>query len=149
MEPHILQTATYNTVLGRTNKLSPSSQAQWGKMDAAQMMAHVTKILELSTSNEKRSQIFIGRLLGPSGKREIFSKGMPKNSATGPAFKITEPKDFQKEKERLHQCLEKIWQGGEAGLSKQPHPFFGKLTPSEWSRLHYLHVDHHLRQFGV
>ena len=31
-----------------------------------------------------------------------------------------------------------------------PHHFmFGRLSEAEWSRWAYLHMDHHLRQFGV
>jgi hypothetical protein len=30
----------------------------------------------------------------------------------------------------------------------QPHPHFGSLSDREWMRLGYLHVNHHLLQFG-
>jgi hypothetical protein len=29
------------------------------------------------------------------------------------------------------------------------HPVFGELNYEEWVRLHYKHVTHHLRQFGL
>jgi hypothetical protein len=29
------------------------------------------------------------------------------------------------------------------------HSFFGRLSRTEWLRWGYLHMDHHLRQFGV
>ncbi|MBK9525384.1 MAG: DUF1569 domain-containing protein [Bacteroidetes bacterium] len=28
------------------------------------------------------------------------------------------------------------------------HPYFGKLSSREWGRITYLHLDHHLKQFG-
>jgi hypothetical protein len=31
----------------------------------------------------------------------------------------------------------------------QPHPHFGRMSDAEWMRLAYLHMDHHLRQFGA
>ena len=31
----------------------------------------------------------------------------------------------------------------------QVHPVFGPLTEGEWLRWGYLHMDHHLRQFGA
>ena len=31
----------------------------------------------------------------------------------------------------------------------RPHPIFGALSRAAWLRWGYLHVDHHLRQFGV
>jgi hypothetical protein len=32
---------------------------------------------------------------------------------------------------------------------KTDHPIFGKMTEAQWMRWAYLHVDHHLRQFGA
>jgi hypothetical protein len=29
------------------------------------------------------------------------------------------------------------------------HPFFGRMSDAEWLRWAYLHIDHHLRQFGA
>jgi hypothetical protein len=34
-----------------------------------------------------------------------------------------------------------------AELARRPHFLFGRL--SEWARWGYLHMDHHLRQFGL
>ena len=31
----------------------------------------------------------------------------------------------------------------------QTHPLFGPMSETQWLRWGYLHVDHHLRQFGV
>jgi hypothetical protein len=31
----------------------------------------------------------------------------------------------------------------------QPHPIFGNLSDAAWLRWGYLHMDHHLRQFGA
>jgi hypothetical protein len=31
----------------------------------------------------------------------------------------------------------------------QMHPIFGAMTEEEWMRWGYLHMDHHLRQFGA
>jgi len=30
-----------------------------------------------------------------------------------------------------------------------PHPFFGNIGPRGWSKLHIVHLEHHLRQFGA
>ena len=29
------------------------------------------------------------------------------------------------------------------------HPMFGKLSRKQWGRFMYVHIDHHLRQFGI
>ena len=49
----------------------------------------------------------------------------------------------------LGSLLKKFVEKGEAGISKEVHPFFGKLTTAEWDTLQWKHLDHHLRQFGA
>jgi len=34
-------------------------------------------------------------------------------------------------------------------LEDQPHPYFGRMSRADWLRWGYLHLDHHLRQFGA
>jgi len=34
-------------------------------------------------------------------------------------------------------------------LDGTQHPMFGRMSRAEWLRWGYLHVDHHLRQFGA
>jgi Protein of unknown function (DUF1569) len=148
-EPHLLQPQVYNNLLERLHNLSPSSQALWGKMNVAQMLAHVTANLEMAMSNKKVTQAFIGRIFGSMAKQQFLTKAVPKNVGTLSALKISDQREFQKEKERLLRGLEGFYQGGEAGITRQPHEFFGRLTADEWARLQYLHLDHHFKQFGV
>jgi Protein of unknown function (DUF1569) len=35
-----------------------------------------------------------------------------------------------------------------SAAERPAHPIFGRMTEEEWMRWGYLHVDHHLRQFG-
>jgi hypothetical protein len=37
----------------------------------------------------------------------------------------------------------------EGRLGTVMHPFFGPLSPAAWARFHWLHFDHHCRQFRV
>jgi hypothetical protein len=148
-EPHLFERKAYGNILERLEKLSPQSQSQWGEMDVAQMLAHVAGFLELAMSDKKVTQAFIGRIFGSMAKRQFLTKAVPKNVGTLSTLKISDQRDFQKEKERLQRVLEQFYQGGEAGITQQPHEFFGRMTPNEWSRLQYLHIDHHFRQFSV
>lgn len=148
-EPHLLQPKEYDDFLERLAKLSPSSQALWGKMNVAQMLAHVAANLEMSMTNKKVKQMLTGRIFGPLNKRTILTKGIPKNSPTTPSIKILDQRDFEKEKERVLRELERFFKGGEAGITKQPDEFWGHLTPNEWARLQHVHLDHHFKQFGV
>jgi Protein of unknown function (DUF1569) len=148
-EPHLLQQKSYNDMLERLNKLSSSSQAQWGKMNVAQMLAHVATGLEMAMSNKKVTQAFIGRIFGSMAKRQFLTKGVTKNVGTLSTLKISDQREFQKEKGGLQRALEHFYKGGEAGLTQQPHEFFGRMTPNEWARLQYVHLDHHFKQFGA
>ena len=113
------------------------------------MLAHVATFLEIGTSDKKVSQMLLGRIFGPSGKRQILTTGIPKNSPTIPSIKISDQRNFQEKKKECCVDFERFYKGGEAGITRQPHQFWGRLTPNEWARLQYVHLDHHFRQFGV
>jgi len=34
-------------------------------------------------------------------------------------------------------------------FKRTPHPFFGEMSERDWMKWGWLHMDHHLRQFGV
>lgn len=54
--------------------------------------------------------------------------------------------DFEKEKGPLIGMINAF---NKETMSKEPHPFFGKLTNEQWSKGLWKHTDHHLQQFGV
>lgn len=147
--PTLLEPQSHATMLERLQKLTPQSKAQWGKMDVAQMIAHLAGALEIAMSSKPASWSLLGRLFGPSAKRQILTKEFSKNSPTDDSIKITDARDFAKEKQRLLALLERFKQGGEVGITRQPNTFFGPMTPNEWARLQYQHLDHHFKQFGV
>jgi hypothetical protein len=53
------------------------------------------------------------------------------------------------ERQRLSGLIDRSAAAGPAGCTTHPHSFFGSLTPVEWAEFMYVHLDHHLRQFGV
>jgi Protein of unknown function (DUF1569) len=137
-------------VLSRIDKLQPDSQRQWGKMDVAQMMAHCSSAMDMASGTVKLKRIFLGRILGPLIKpiytnEKPFSKGNP----TAKELVISGQKEFLREQVILKQKIWEFHKAGAAGCTPHPHPFFGKLTPDDWARGMYKHLDHHLRQFGA
>ena len=58
------------------------------------------------------------------------------------------PLGFETDKANVVECIDRL-----GTLAKDhpclEHPFFGKMSASQWSRIGYKHIDHHLRQFGV
>jgi len=56
---------TLQEIIQRLDKLTPNAERQWGKMDAAQMMAHCSAALEVATGKKITHRIFLGKILGP------------------------------------------------------------------------------------
>ncbi len=140
----------YNELLNRLNMLQPGSARQWGKMDVAQMLAHCKVAFGVPLSEKKLPRLLLGRLVGWMIKSKLYDdEPWKKNLPTSPNFIIKEPKDFDVEKQQLAALLRQFHTAGLDGISKYPHPFFGKFTPSQWGMSMYKHLDHHLQQFGV
>ena len=147
---NLFQTEAVDEILGRIDKLLPESQRLWGKMDVSQMMAHCSAALDMACGRLNPPRIFIGRLIGPLVK-PIYTNEKPfsQNSPTDKKLVIADRRDFAREQEQLRAKIREFHQGGEAKCTRHPHPFFGALTPADWSRGMYKHLDHHLRQFGA
>jgi hypothetical protein len=147
---NLFQPDAVDEVISRIDRLQSAGQRQWGKMDAAQMMAHCSAALDLASGRLVRPRSVVGRLIGPL-VRPIYSNDKPlsKGSPTDKSLVISDQRDFSREQEQLKVRVRQFHQGGEAQCTRHPHPFFGALTPREWSTGMYKHLDHHLRQFGV
>lgn len=134
-------------ILDRINKLTASTQRQWGKMDVAQMLKHCAKPLELALTNPKPPRVFIGRILGPMFKNAVMGpKPFKKGSFTPPEFKIETHENFEEQKNKL---IDMINLFTPQNVSDPVHPFFGRMAENEWGEGQYKHLDHHLTQFGV
>jgi len=91
----------------------------------------------------------IKNILANLSEKSIYSdkpwrNGLP--SASG--FKVTDEKDFNKEKEVLESMINAFHEK-KSQTEWNPHPVFGKFTAEQWGKMQYKHLDHHLRQFGV
>ncbi|MEP7163124.1 MAG: DUF1569 domain-containing protein [Ferruginibacter sp.] len=146
----LFDTAAYNEVTNRMNKLSAQSAAQWGRMNVSQMLAHCKVAFMVPLSEKKLSRMFVGRIIGPLIKSKLYNESPWKqNLPTAPNFIIKDERNFEQEKKELLELINKFHKAGTTGISKYPHPFFGKFTPEQWGMSMYKHLDHHLRQFAV
>jgi hypothetical protein len=140
----------YQEIENRLGKLNTESKAQWGQMDAAQMMAHCLESFKTATGEVKRPRIFMGYIMGPLFKGMLINeKPYPKGVRTDPNYIITDKRDFAAEKEKLTSVVKRFHEGGEKNATTHKHPFFGNFSQKEWGRAMYKHLDHHLTQFGV
>jgi hypothetical protein len=138
-----------NRILERVEKLPPDADRKWGKMDVAQMLAHLNAFLEIGLNLNIEKRMFIGRVLGRFFKsRYVSKKQFSKNSPTGKNFIFNGHQDFEKEKRKAISLVKQFYENGPEKCTKQPHQFFGKLTPNEWAIVQWKHFDHHLRQFN-
>ena len=137
-------------LLAHLAALQPSSVRQWGKMSSAQMLCHCATALEAATGDRPMKQKLIGRILAPLVRsRSLGETPFPRNSPTDPTFVIADEKDFEAERSRLIELIDRFTRRGEAEAGRFTHAFFGKLTGAEWGRLMHKHIDHHLHQFGA
>ncbi|WP_333600513.1 DUF1569 domain-containing protein [Flavobacterium sp.] len=137
-------------IISRINKLSPESKGQWGKMTVDQMLSHCQAPMDFAFGKTPMKANFLMRLLGKMIKGKMLkSKEFKKNSPTAPAFIRTGVYDFDQTKNELIQKIEFFSDLGQKAIKTTNHPFFGEMTYDEWSQLHTMHLDHHLRQFGV
>lgn len=140
----------YQDCLERIAKLTNESKPQWGKMTAAQMLAHCAEIQEVTNGKELQNTPFIIKLFkGMIRNTVVNKKPYSKNTKTHPQYKQATEKDFDTEKKRLLEALNKFVSMTEEEAEQIQHPLFGKMTIEEKGWSVYKHLDHHLTQFGV
>jgi len=135
----------------RIAQLTPDSPRQWGKMNAAQAMAHCAASMEWAVGDRIPPRMFFPSLIGRAIKGKVLGNDEPfrRNSPTSPDLLVPDQRKLDVERERLIQLIDRFVSGGPAGCTTHPHSFFGRLTAEQWAILTYKHLDHHLRQFGV
>jgi hypothetical protein len=148
---NLFEATRVEEVKERILRLRPDSERLWGRMSAAQAVAHCSAGVELALGDRLPPQMLLGRILGRMLKPKVLGNDEPmrRNSPTVKGLVVQDERDLGKEQERLRGLIDRFAAGGPAGCTKHPHSFFGRLTPEEWAILMYKHLDHHLRQFGV
>jgi|TARA_R110000744_G_scaffold38582_3_gene88252 hypothetical protein len=148
---NIFEKKVVDELIGRINKLNPSSIGLWGKMNVSQMLAHCNVSYEMVfTEKHPKPNGAMKLMLKLFVKQAVVNeKPYKKNSRTAPAFLVVDERDFDKEKKRLIDHLIKTQELGENYFHNKESHSFGPLTKTEWNNLFYKHLNHHLEQFGV
>jgi hypothetical protein len=134
-------------------ELRPESHAQWGTMNAAQMLDHITagtklfmaqREMEIDTPVDKIPR-YQAWLMTEANFNEGAQK--PTNYADYESAKYA---DFEHMKKEFLAVLADF----DALTSTQSdfwtvHPSFGKLDAEHTRQLQYKHLRHHLQQFGL
>ena len=136
-------------------KLSPATAPAWGKMNAQQMVEHVSAFFKVSTEKIKFPLVTPEEHL-PRYREFLLSDKPFRENTKAPADVLPDDPlplhypDLPAAIEKLNQEVEhffKLFQSN--GSLRTLHPVFGSLNFEEWVLLHYKHVQHHLRQFGL
>jgi len=136
----------------RLARLKTDSPRQWGRMSAAQAVAHCSLGLEWAVRDKTPDRMwFLPRMIGRVVKPLALGNDDPmkRNSPTAKSLIVADERPLDPERQRLCELIDRFVAGGSMACTTDPHPFFGKLTPEQWAILTYKHLDHHLRQFGV
>ncbi len=132
-----------------------STTLKWGKMNFQQMVEHVTAFFKVSTQQLKFDLVSPPEHL-PKLKEFLMSDKQFRENTKAPTNIIGEeplPAHFKTVEEAINQLDKEVNHFFDFyAADKQVtavHPVFGELNFEEWVRLHYKHVTHHLRQFGL
>jgi hypothetical protein len=147
--PNLFEPSVKQGIVERLSKLQSQATRQWGKMDAAQMLAHCSVAMEAGTGDKPLPQRLIGKIFAPFVRKGFLGdKPFPKNSPTDPTFVMSDSKDFAKEKEYLTKLIDRFCATGPEAAGKHTHAFLGRVKGEDWGVIMYKHLDHHLRQFS-
>ncbi len=137
-------------IISRIQALSPESKALWGKMSVDQMLSHCIAPIDIAFGNSNLKANFLMQILGKMVKAKMLKQDVfKKNSPTAPSFIRTGNYDFETTKNELIRKIQQFEKEGHAVIKNTKHPFFGTMTHEEWDRLQFMHLNHHLQQFGV
>src|SRR5262245_55210012 len=137
----------------RLRSIRPDHVRRWGRMTVHQMVCHLADAFRMAMGTR------VVRI-----EANLFTRTMLKGIALYvpvpwvPGIRTsreldqleggTPPGDFAADLAEAESQLERFVSAA-ALLDRVPHPLFGRMSCSAWLRWGYLHVDHHLRQFGA
>jgi hypothetical protein len=134
--------------------LRPDSQRRWGRMNASQMICHLTDSFrgsmgEMGGGAVPRRTTLFGRTVMKWWALNLpWPHGIRTARAADQERDGTRPTSFESDMATLKATTDRFVSSLPA-LSLRSHYFFGKLSEAEWARWGYQHVNHHLRQFGL
>lgn len=135
----------------RLARLAPSDRAQWGKMSVHQMICHLGEAYRCAVGRKKTSP---AKFFVPKPLMRFIALRLPIRWPQG----FPSPREIAQDRDgkppvefaQDHAELLAAFRDFCSGLPDPcpAHPYFGRMTASDWNRWGYLHADHHLRQFG-
>lgn len=133
--------------------LHATQTGNWGLMNAQQTVEHLVDFFSLSTGKIKMPLVSSVENL-PKLKAFLMSDKEFKENTKAPVLpeqpipirEISYEVALQKLDDEIFQFFNLF---GQNKTLQHTHPVFGSLTFEEWVQLHYKHVLHHSKQFGL
>lgn len=134
-------------ILRRLRTLTPDTPAVWGTMDAPRALCHLTDQLRVAVgaAEVNRQDTFMRRTVLKWVVVHGPFQAPPGKVQTTPEMLVSCPVDWNEDMAECIRLIEEVATGEANGI----HPAFGPLTGTEWAKLGWRHLDHHLRQFGA
>ena len=136
----------------RMRALRPESVRRWGRMSVHEMVCHLSDSFRM-VSEQKQ----VSHASGPLRRTIVkwialfLPVPWPAGLVTRPELDQevggTRPVDFAADVAELEALLDRITTR-KGSFDGRSHPIFGAMSEASWLRWGYLHMDHHLRQFG-
>ena len=142
----------------RIQRVRADAPRRWGRMSAHQMICHLHDAFVMGTPAQPVSNVAhpILRLGNRTIVKWIALYGparWPKGIPTRPEIDQVigggrTPASFDADVAALLAVMDTAATDARF-FHARPHPIFGPLSRPAWLRWGYLHLDHHLRQFGA
>ena len=137
----------------KLNNLTEDSKPVFGKMNAQQMIEHLSAVLQISNGNWK-VDVFVSD--DKMARRKPFLNTENELQAGFKASFLSEdptPLKFASIEEAINDLMEQITlfkRVFNADKNKTVvHPFFGELDYEYWKKFQVKHFTHHFKQFGL
>jgi hypothetical protein len=146
----LLDRSTAGIFEQRLRTVTAESRRRWGALEPPGMLTHLRLVFEGSLGRFKMEDKsnFVSRtvirflvlyvLPWPKGKIRVPESFTPKPEG-----------GVDEERGRMLAVMREFVEAAACEPARRArHPIFGNVTLRTWSRIHALHLDHHLRQFG-
>ncbi len=136
----------------RISRLRPDTAARFGSLTPHRMIVHLDIAFQVSLGSVPCEDISTLFLRTPVIRWMIINVlPLPKGVMKAPAAMTPEPvAGFEDSRRALLDQLRVFVEAAEAEPDRRTlDPWLGMITLRDWSKIHAVHLDHHLGQFGV
>jgi Protein of unknown function (DUF1569) len=145
--PSLRDQTARRQLVQRLQKLTPATRPKWGKLNAPGVLCHLSDTLAVALGDASATPLN-RKLLHhfPVKHLIIHVFPFPKGALTAPEYLSSSPGDFDTDRRRLLELMDRLAAARKA--TGPENPIFGPMTNDEWNVLQWKHFDHHLKQFG-